>query len=211
MSIEKSHRRIHAPTVTVSTDVTLPHTRGHGIRVDPANPEHTWRDLIGYIPHRTGPKAPILDTFRTPIRAFKVKADDAVDFIYHIPHDYVPNSPLYVHTHWAHNGTAITGNLVLDYHWTYAQGHNQAAFPAATLLKHTVTATDTPQYQHVISEVELVLDTSVIEPDGIMLMKLEVPTLPTVTGGDVFVLFGDIHYLSTNIGTISKEPDFYTR
>jgi len=212
MSYKKEIQPTFIPKLAVGAPIVAPSDRGEGIQIGLNSPDWGWRDLIGAVSPRTvGAKTPTLDVFRSPIRAYRFKLNDVVDFMYHLPHDYVPNSPLYVHVHWSHTGTAISGNIEYTHNHTYAKGHQQAVFPAATELVQTVVATDTPQYQHVISEVELDIAPSLIEPDGMIIAKLEVTGLPTITGGNLFVLFADIHYQSTNIGTVSKSPDFYSR
>ena len=49
-------------------------------------------------------------------------------------------------------------------------------------------------------------------PDGLIIMNLTMTTIPTITGGspnEPFIHRVDIHYLSTNVGTKDKTPDFY--
>jgi len=127
--------------------------------------------------------------------------------------------------HWSHNGTAISGSLILDYGVTYAKGHKQALFGVEVAPQQTIATPDiatVPQYQHWLDEYQLSatspsatqLDTDDIEPDGIVLVNLTVNTIPTITGGttnEPFIHTLDLHYQTTGlIGTKQKEPDFYT-
>jgi hypothetical protein len=208
----------------------LPKTSGLGIKVDSTGtPTFPWRDLIGDInPKVSGAGAPILAAFRGGnVRSYFFAAGDDIDCFFHVPHDYVPASDIHIHTHWAHNGTAISGTLVLNYYVTYAKGHNQATngeFQAEVNRTVTVSTPDIatiPRYRHRVEETQLSaaspaasqLDSDIIEVDGLILVHLDVTTIPTITGGTTNrpALFAvDIHYQSTGVGTKQKSPDFWT-
>lgn len=142
---------------------------------------------------------------------------------FHIPHDYVPGSDLFIHMHWSHNGTAISGNIVTTFKFTYAKGHGQEIFPAektVVITYNTVNIATTPRYIHRIDEAQLstpggsasLLDSNLIEPDGIIMMNMTMTTVPTITGAAVpapVVFFADVHYQSTGIGTKQKSPNFW--
>ncbi len=182
---------------------------------------YTWRDIEGEIrPDPAGANTPLLIDFRTGVRAYHYSTNDKADLAYHIPHDYVPGTDLHLHVHWGHNGTAISGNLVLDYVVSYAKGHNQANFSTPVSITQTVATPDVatvPQYRHRIDEFQLSasspsasqIDTDDIEPDGILLVSVTATTIPTVTAGDPFIFTWDLHYMSHNLGTAQKAPNFY--
>lgn len=198
---------------------------GKGIRVDTTTPTFGWHDIIGLLlPDQQGANAPTLAAFiGGNVRRFAFSATDKADCEFHIPHDYAAGTDLYIHAHWSHNGTAISGNLVLSFSSTYAKGHNQAAFGAektVTLTYATVDIATTPRYQHRIDEVQLstsggsatLLDTDLLEPDGVIGVNLTATTIPTITGGapnEPFIFFVDVHYQSTGIPTKQRAPDFY--
>lgn len=205
----------------------IPKTSGLGIKVDSTGtPTFPWRDIIGdIVPKTSGPGAPSLAAFRGgSVRSFFYSAGDDGDCVFHIPHDYVPGSDLFIHAHWAHNGTAISGNFVLDLYVTYAKGHNQANFSAEVNPQISVSTPDIatiPQYRHRVDEVQLSaaspsgtqLDSDDIEADGIIVVHFNATTIPTITGGTtnepaIFTI--DLHYQSTNMGTKQKTPDFWT-
>jgi hypothetical protein len=205
----------------------LPKTSGVGIKVDSTGtPTFPWRDLVGdIVPKTSGPGAPTLAAFRGgSVRAFFYSNGDDADCVFHIPHDYVPGSDLYLHLHWAHNGTAISGNLVVNFYITYAKGHNQANFAAEVNRTLTVSTPDiatVPQYRHRVDETQISaaspaasqIDSDIIEVDGLILVHVDCTTIPTITGGTTnepafFTL--DIHYQSTGVGTKQKAPDFWT-
>ena len=161
------------------------------------------------------------------VREYRFSVNDKVDLRFHIPHDYVPGSHLYIHSHWSHNGTAITGTgtMTTTYGCSYAKGYDQAAFSAvktATISDTNVTTGNTPQYRHKILEAAIsdtggtgnLLDSSLIEVDGLVLVNFTVTVIPTITGGttvEPFIHFIDIHYQSTQLATKQRNgPDFYT-
>lgn len=180
----------------------------------------SWRDLEGPIrPRETGAGRPTLTTWRTPIQEYVFAANDIAEQAYHMPHDWVPGSDLYLHVHWSHTGTNISGQLVMNFAWTYAKGHQQSVFPAATTFVMTLSSTNIttyPQYQHNISEFQFSassptatqIDTDNLQVDGLIIGQFKPTTIPTVTGGSFFVHYIDIHYESTNDGTQLKSPPF---
>ena len=80
---------------------------------------------------------------------------------------------------------------------------------------------DTTQYFHMVAETALSvvggsgnqLDTNRIEVDGVVSARLYLDSNDiTVSGGgvpDPFALFVDLHYQSTEFGTLNKGPSFY--
>ena len=207
---------------SVGGDMVVPKTSGVGIRVDPAVPTFGWRDLTCAIdPKGTGLGTPTRTIYRGTIYGYAFGVGDLADFDgFHIPHDYVPGSNIYVHVHWSHNGTAIVGTAAFGVTMAYAKGHNQANFPAEVTQTITVATPDiatVPQYRHRVDEVQAsqaggsatLHNTTDIEVDGLMIGYIKLITLPTITGGDLFIHTVDIHYQSTNMATKQKSPSFY--
>jgi hypothetical protein len=205
-------------------NLVFPKGKGYGIKVDPSEPTFTWRDLEGQIhADATGANRPVLTTYTGEIEEFAFDANDHYSVIkYHIPHDYVPGTDLFIHSHWSHNGTDISGSLVIDHRFTYSKGHSRGEFHAEKALVQTIAdlnATNTPTMRHRIDEIQFSIpggsssqiDTDLLEPDGMVLLHFNVPTIPTITGGAVkpFIHYVDVHYQSSNIGTRGKSPNFY--
>lgn len=204
--------------------LVLEKSAGYGIMVDVDDPTYTWRDLEGpLIPKATGAGSPALATWSGTIRQHNYANNDIIDMTYHWPHDWVPGTDVYMHLHWSHNGTDISGSMNVVYRWTFAKGHNQEAFPAETSFTQAITPltlANTPQYQHRIEEIQLSsstptggqIDTADLEPDGLLILSMRMANIPAITGGSgkPFLHYADIHYQSTNIGTKQKAPDFYT-
>ena len=132
---------------------------------------------------------------------------DSLQLAFHINHDIKPGSLMYLHVHWTTNGTQTnTAKWRLSY--TCAKGHDQANFPADTVLDLTQAAAGTA-WRHMITE-----DTTGItapEVDSLMIVRIErITNGGTDLTDQVFGLFVDIHYQADTIGTINKAPDFYT-
>jgi hypothetical protein len=204
-------------------NLILPKASGSGIKIDRAAATFGWADLQGNVTNSKGATKPTEATYRGGITEFQFSAGDDAAIEYHIPHDYVPGTDIHLHVHWSHIGTFVTGGtLTFTVESSYAKGHNQAAFSSPVTGTFTGNASTT-QYQHIVSETQysasspsgLQVDTDNLEPDGIILMRLEMTTNSiTVSEGavpDPFIHHIDIHYQTTGvIGTKQKAPNFYT-
>lgn len=192
---------------------------------DSAWRQPVWKDLTGNVLARnTGSTAPSFGPFiGNSIEAYHFDVGNRVQFYFHIPHDYALGTDMFLHAHWTHRGTAISGTMTWTYEATYSKGHGQASFipPISSAISYnTVGITTTPQYQHRVDEVLLtssvpsasLLDTALIEPDGLIICSFAATSIPTITGGVVnqpFLLTVDIHYQADLEGTLNKEPNFY--
>jgi hypothetical protein len=201
----------------------LPKTAGEGIKVELAAPTYPWFDKEGLeLFNSGGAGAPTIAAFRGgSCRALQFGLNDRLDYRIHVPHDLVPLSDVFIHIHWMHNGTAITGNAGFTLAYTYAKGHNQSDFSVekSQIITYTTgNITTTPQYRHRIDEVQLsnstgsgnFLDSTLLEVDGMIHVSCTLTTLPTITAGSLFISEIDLHYQSTGIGTKQKSPPFYT-
>ena len=129
----------------------------------------------------------------------------------------------FIHIHWSHNGTSISGTLIVEAEWTYSKGHGQSSFAQTKIVSISYPAVNivtTPRYIHRIEEVQLstkggsasLLDTDLIEPDGLFLIRIKAVSIPSISGGSPdkpTILFCDIHAQSMNIGTKQRSPNFY--
>lgn len=207
---------------SMSGSLSLPKESGFGLQIDGS---FGWKDLIGDITPRDGtPQAPALKVLTGSIREWAYSANDQCDCRFHIPHDYAPGTDLYIHLHWSHNGTNIAGSLNVLFNVTYAKGHQQAVFSntiSNTLIVSGLNITNTPKLMHRVDETALsvvsgnatLLDTNLIEVDGLILINYTVTSIPSISGSDVsntpYILGLDIHYQSTGITTKNKTPNFY--
>jgi hypothetical protein len=186
-----------------------------GIKVDTAAPTFGYRDITGDITVRgSGAADPAWATFRGVLNAFEFSATVEKEcwIVFHVPHDYVPGTDIYLHAHWS-NAAAVpnTGNIVWGFDYSYAKGYNQEVFPAPTTI--TVTqAGHATRYMHQIAETAAITIAG-MEVDGLILVRVY---RKAADGADTltdtaFLFTADIHYQSTNIGTKAKNgPAFYT-
>lgn len=201
--------------IVAQDSITLPKTSGKGLLVDVNNPTYCWKDLTGSIGVDVGNAVnrPTFNTFIGGIKCWQFIVNDEVFIHFHMPHDWVPGTDLYIHTHWAHNSaTTPTGTCTWAFESTFAKGFNQETFDS-TVTTSVTASMAIPQYQHIVSETLLsgsaanLLNTEDLEVDGIILMKVSLSANTSET--NPFLLFCDIHYQSTNIGTKNKAPGFY--
>ena len=212
--------------LTEDGNLVVPKATTGGIMVDTDVPTWGWKDLLGSLIARdVGAGVPNFATFRGGnTKAYAFGVGEVMDFFFHIPHDYRMGTDMFVHVHWAHNGTAISGNFNIDLHHTYAKGHAQATFGAEKTLSISVSTPNIatiPQYSHRVDEFQLSatspsasqIDSDDFEPDGLIMMRVIPTTIPTITGGspnEPFILMVDLHYQTTSMPTKNKSPNFWT-
>lgn len=197
----------------------FPKTSGVGIKVDVDAPTYPWFDLEGIVSTSSGSAVHNLYIGGIKQPQFEEGQDAYVSF--HMPHDYIPNSEMYIHTHWSHNSTVVTGGTVTwAFETIYAKGHNQEPFKTPVNISVIDTANPV-QYQHQIAETQatsvggsaVTLATEDMEVDGIIVCRLYLDSndLETSDGSIVnpFIHFADLHYQSSGIGTKNKAPNFY--
>ena len=209
--------------IVTADGLVLPKTSGKGIKVDTTTPTFGFADIIGdQFTKNTGATKPTLATYTGAIQSFQFAAGDEAYMSYHIPHDYVLGADIFLHVHWSHTATTVTGGTItFKLTSIYSKSHDQAPFSAPASGTYTGTAS-TVQFQQILSEIQLSassptglqIDTDDLEPDGVVEMTFEVDVNNiTVSGGgvpDPFIHFVDIHYQTTGlIGTKAKAPDFY--
>jgi len=201
-----------------SSGPSIPKTAGKGIQVDET---WSWRDLEGPIkPKAGGAGSPTWTTWSGNIKEWAFVVNDIVDTKFHWPHDWVPGTDIYIHVHWSHNGTAISGTFTMDHRHKWGKGHGQSAYDAEKTISTTVSVTNIaghPALTTFITEVQLSaaspsasqIDTDNLEADGLLKISSILSAKPTITGGSLFVEYIDIHYQSSNVGTKNKAPNFH--
>jgi len=210
--------------ILITNDLILPKTSGKGIKVDTTTPTFGWYDLLGHIEtHGVGANEPQYNLYKDGIRQYEFNdVDDEVFLEFHLPHDYVPGSDIFIHAHWSHHdaSTVTTGSLTWDFECNYASGYNQEAFNSAVTAQasHDASVTNIAQYFHQITEVQLSasspsgaqLDSDDLEVDGLILVRVALSANSLGGGTNPFLHFVDIHYQSTNMPTKDKNTPFYT-
>ena len=188
-------------------------TQGIQIGSQTGGYSYGWRDIIGV------PQEPVAGSGKpswtqiasSGVYTWNYATNDLQYYSYHLPHDYVPGTDIYFHTHWFSSTTA-GGSARWQYDFIYAQGHQQGPFPTTATTVYSQQVQETTAYTHMISETDAVTIAS-LETDGLILLKVTriAPTGgPSDVSGGVFVPVIDIHYQSHNLATRNKAPNFYT-
>ena len=201
----------------------VPKTAGTGITIGP-NGASTfgWWDNVGQLDVHGEAGDATRSVYRGGIKAFQFTEGKSAYVDFHMMHDYVPGTDMYIHVHWSHASTLVTGGTCTwVFEVMYAKGYNQAPFSVPVLIAVTQSASTT-QYQHMIAETVastpggsgVLLDRDLLEVDGLIQCRLYLDSNDlTVSGGGVpepFAHFVDIHYQSTNVATKGRNyPDFY--
>ncbi len=197
----------------------LPKTQNKGVLVDTADPTFPWNDLLSDIVLRGDVTDPTYAVYQGNIKQMQFDINDEVDTVFHMPHDYAMGTHIYIHIHWSHNSGTITGgNVTGNFEVSYAKCHNQAAFSAPIVLQMNNVPASLIRYQHLIAEGQIsstggaggLLVTEDLEPDGLLLCRLQMTGNTMDGGAKPFVHAIDIHYQTTNVGTKQKVPDFWT-
>ena len=226
----KGSQLTHAELDTNFTDLRdgvslqVPKTTNTGIKVDSlGTPTFGWHDLLGsLVTDPDDANRAVYTVYQTPVRQLLFIEAVSEAFIgFHMPHDYLPNSDIFIHAHWSHNSTIVTGGSVtFKFDCSYSKGHNQAAFSSSVPIS-VIQNASTTQYQHMIAETAasvsggsgVQLDTDDLEVDGLLLVRVTVDSNDITSSGaipDVFIHAVDLHYQSTGVPTKQRAPDFYT-
>ena len=131
-------------------DLVLSAKTNRGIRINPSSPVYGWKDLLGSIQARTTGAATIMPFAAYQSGIYQYQMDTVnreAHNEFHLPHDYLPGSDIYIHVHWSLAAAGGTGSATFTFDLMYAKGYNQAAFPAAVTTTVTQAASGTA-YQH---------------------------------------------------------------
>jgi hypothetical protein len=197
--------------------IVIPNLNTEGIKRNTTTPVFTWRDKEGLMyPDLSGLNAATLTVFKGNLRLFAYEANDKMDFSIHWPHDWAVGTDTYIHVHWHHNGSAIADTMTFTIEAAFSKRDAVSGSNISTTITRN-TWTGANQYYHGVDEVQLsaatgtsaLFATGDLDIDGMVLGQLTLTTAPTVTAGSLFVSTIDIHYLSTNLGTVNKASPFY--
>lgn len=195
-----------------------PKTKSVGVKIDNVSPDWGWHDLTGTIRLGNTVNDPTYVTYQGAIKQPQFDVGDEVFTEFHIPHDYAPGTDIYIHAHWSHNSALVTtGGITGNFEASYAKGHNQAFFSTPVIV-NLIEDASLVRYQHLITEGLLsaalgaggLIPTEDLEPDGVLLSRVELTGNTMDGGAKPFLHFIDIHYQSTGLPTKQKTPDFWT-
>lgn len=196
----------------------ISNTKGDGIQLDITSPTFGWHDLLSptIIYEGASSNKPNFNVLVGGIRKYQFLVNDESFHEFHIPHDYLPGSDLYIHVHWTHNsGASPTGSTTWQFESTYAKGYSQQAFSSTKLLTVNQSIVSTALTHH-IAEVKFstsggtasTLNSLDIETDGLILTRTSL--ISNTTGVNPFMLFCDVHYQTTGIATKNRNYNFWT-
>jgi hypothetical protein len=208
---------------TIPNGKVFPNTKGVGIEISGTTSDFGWHDLIGQLYNvEEDVNAAQYNPYIGGVRNYQFVEGHEAFVNFHVPHDYLPGSEIYVHAHWSHNSTVVTGGTATwVFETIYAKGHNQGAFQTPVLIS-VLQAASPIQRQHLIAETvgsvdggsAVLLNTLDLEVDGIIQIRLYLDSNDIATSNatvvNPFVHFVDIHYQSTGLPTKNKAPDFWT-
>lgn len=194
------------------------HAKGDGLLLNKDNPQFGWHDLLSAttVDRDNASSMPNFAVFAGTIKKYQFAINDESFHNFHLPHDYLPGSDLYIHVHWAHTSEAVTGGSVTwQFEVSYAKGYNQEVFNTPKILTVSQNVINTPR-THQIAETRLSvpggsatqLDSDLVETDGLLLVKTSL--IANTIGTDPFMIFCDLHYQSTNIPTKNRNADFWS-
>jgi hypothetical protein len=205
-------------SVSLATNSILPKTSGVGFKVDSTNPTFPWFDLLGAVHVKTtgvASNVPNLNVYQGGIRQYQFTTGDEVANEFHIPHDYVPGSQLYIHVHFSQASTTLTSTNTVT--WGMEASYGAVHTPFSTPVTFALSANaSTVQYFHNVVESVLSgsagttsqLATTALEVDGVILVRT---FLSTFTGlAQPFAHYIDIHYQSVGTGTKWKNHPYYS-
>lgn len=203
---------------------TFPSTSTVGLQLSGSSEtDFGWHDLIGHLYNvSTDLNAAEYTSYRGGIRAFQFDETDEAFVNFHMPHDYLLGSDIFMHVHWSHNSSTITGGTVTwGFEVMYAKGFDQAAFNIPVITTVAQTGSTIP-YRHMIAETPssvaggsagVLLDSNLLEVDGIFQVRVFLDSNDLETSDastpKPFAHFVDVHYQSTGLPTINKAPDFW--
>lgn len=172
--------------------------------------DNGWKDLrMALVASAAGGGTPTLTAFGPTgtIKQLAFSVNDSVYVAAHIDHDILPGSIMYPHMHWTTNGVS-TNTVKWQITYTTAAGHNQANFPADTVVTVEEAAAGTA-WRHMVTE----------DPTGFAALEVDsliVAEIKRITNGGtentdtVFGLFADLHYQVLGFATPNRVPNFYT-
>lgn len=189
-------------------------TKGDGIKLNSENPQFGWYDLLSPTTIYEGASAnkPNFEVFVGTIRAYQFAIGDESFHEFHIPHDYVPGTDVWIHAHWTYNGPVVTGGSV-TWQWdaSMAPGYGMGVYNEPISVS-TTQAAPLVSLTHMIASVKLssiggsggLLNTNLIEPDTLIKTRLTLAANTMTDAKKPFMSFSDMHYQSSNIAT--KNP-----
>lgn len=179
-------------------NIVLPKTSGVGIQVDPTSPSFGWVDLLGAVHVRpSGGSSPSFTLYQGGIYQYSfgtVSGETEVINEYHIPHDLLPGTDMYIHAHWS-TIAAPTGDVNWLFEMSYAKGYDQAVFEgfpgSGAPITVSVTQSSPTAFKHQIAEVQCCVSGGLISPAAVNV---------SITSGTATLTAASALFTSADIG-----------
>ena len=208
---ESTEQQFASPLANIGNAITEV-AIGEGVKLGTSDANNFgWRDLEGPIIVRgiagNSPTWAQVDT--TGFWDYQFAVNDECWIGYHVPHDYVPSTDIFIHAHWLTDGVDVNP-VKWEWQLAYADGYGVDVFPLGAAT--TITAEEAAAgvaYTHMITETVAIPTTMVV--DGLIKVHMKRITNGATENTDgIFLLTSDIHYQSTNLPTKNRNPNFYT-
>jgi hypothetical protein len=169
-----------------------------------------WTDMLGQIKARTiGANNPTETVMGGgSFTGWKFVLNDAVQVIFHWPHDAVvgDEQQFFCHAHWTTDGTS-TATVKWEFTYSFAKGFGQGVFNTTGTAVTVEEAAAGVAWTHMTSEITTAIDGGGYEFDGLLLVKVKRITNGGTDNTDgVFLHMADLHYLSDRGLTPLKTP-----
>lgn len=205
----------------IPTGKIYPKTKGEGIKIDYDNPDWGWHDLLGQVTiNSNNVNSALFATYIGGLEQIQCAENKEMTWAFHMPHDWAVGTDLYIHVHWSHISSTLTGgDVTWGFETVEAQGYDQEAFDTIKTISINQNAS-VIQRQHMIAEGLLSisggsatqLNTDHIDVDSLILCRLYLDSnnlTDSVSPPDPFVHMVDIHYQSTGLPTKNRNTDFW--
>ena len=201
---------------TIPTGKVFPSDKTIGIKLDVDTPDWGWHDLVSTLKSANDASSPTSTVYRGGIKAWQFDEQNELFIDFHLPHDYVSGTTLFIHSHWSHNSTHVTGGSVTwAFEMMYAKRRDETPFPVP-ITASVVSPINIVQYSHLVHETScsvaggsgVAIDTNELEVDGVIQCRVYLDSNDITTDDasivDPFLHFVDLHYNSTGIPTKEK-------
>ena len=155
-----------------------------------------WKDLILPATALTGGTLPTFGVFSGDLRTYKFETGDVLHGSFEVQHDYIEDSDLYVHVHWAPSSTN-TGNCIFLFDYSIASVGT--AFPVQAQLTVTQAGSGLA-LKHQLATFTPVISGTIKIGDIIAFSLVRTATNNTFTG-DAFVFSVGVHYKCDTLGS----------
>jgi hypothetical protein len=180
-----------------------------------------WKDLIGATNFKgSGNTIPPFQLYRGAIwkTGFNVDNTTLYYFNYHIPHDYIKGTDIFIHAHHSTTAADERGTCEFELDASYAAVNSEFIAPIGIDSIFYTYNGASDQYRHIVTEVQLstsggtnnLLDTDLLDTDGMIFIRLRrrATTDTIVNPGSLFLHQVDVHYQAYVGGTINKNAPF---